>query len=98
MSNSMFVPVCADNDSAFFEGFSARLFGTFIESGREKAGRSIEQAAELAGLEVPEWTAIEAGRELPNTRNGLRALADAADIEWGTMASIVMLCREAWGV
>ena len=96
--SKMFAPLPAGSDSAFFEGFSARMFGAFIESAREKAGRSIEQAAMLAGISATQWTAIEAGNQLPSTRSGLRALADAAGIEWDTMASIVLLCRQAWGV
>ena len=85
-------------DSQYFQGAWGRFFGKFIESGREKAGLSIEQAAELAGMEAGRWSAIEAGSWLPRTREQFRAMADALGIEWALMTRIILLCRQAWGV
>ena len=85
-------------DSAYFQGAWSRFFGKFIESGREKAGLSVEQAATLASISVEEWAAIEAGATLPTTRQQLRAIADALNIEWVTMTKIVLMCRQAWGL
>jgi len=76
----------------------ARLFGLFVESAREKTGRSIEETAARIGMSVEDWQEVEAGRLLPNTREQVYVLADAVDIEWDAMAEIVSLCRNAWGL
>jgi transcriptional regulator with XRE-family HTH domain len=75
----------------------SRLFGTFMQSAREKAGRSIEQTALLAGMDAAEWSAIEAGTHLPNSRHELEAMADALEMKFDAMAQVVCLCRQAWG-
>ena len=89
------LPTTTDNE--YFQGAWRRFFGRFIESGREKAGLSVEQAA-AAAMTAEEWTAIEAGATLPATRQQLQSIADALHIEWGTMSRIVLLCRQAWGI
>ena len=85
-------------DSEYFQGAWRRFFGRFIESGREKAGLSIEQAAALAAMTAEEWAAIEAGASLPTTRQQIRSIADALHIEWALMTRIVLMCRQAWGL
>jgi len=94
----LFAPLPPTSDSTYFQGAWSRFFGKFIASGREKAGLSIEQAASLAGFSAAEWQAIEAGSFLPTTRKQFRSIADALNIEWVTMAKIVLLCRQAWGL
>lgn len=94
----LFAPLPPTSDSEYFRGAWSRFFGKFIESGREKAGLSIEQAATLAGMDAEEWTAIEAGATLPTTRQQFRSIADALNIEWITMTKIVLMCRQAWGI
>ena len=93
-----FASLPTTTDNQYFQGAWSRFFGWFIESGREKAGLSIEQAAALAGIDAEEWTAIEAGASLPTTRQQFQSIADALHIEWGTMTRIVLLCRQAWGL
>ncbi len=93
-----FTPLPTTTDNEYFRGAWRRFFGKFIESGREKAGLSIEQAADLAGMSTAEWTAIEAGASLPATRQQLQSIADALHIEWALMTRIVLLCRQAWGL
>lgn len=90
------LPTTTDND--YFQGAWSRFFGRFIESGRDKAGLSIDQAATLAGISAEEWTAIEAGASLPATRQQLQSIADALHIEWALMTRIVLMCRQAWGI
>ena len=94
----LFAPLPTTTDNEYFQGAWRRFFGRFIESGREKTGLSIEQAAALAAMTTVEWTAIEAGASLPATRQQLQSIADALHIEWGTMTRIVLLCRQAWGI
>ena len=90
------LPTTTDND--YFQGAWRRFFGRFIESGREKAGLSVEQAAALAAMTAEEWVAIEAGATLPATRQQLQSIADTLNIAWITMTKIVLMCRQAWGL
>ena len=93
-----FTPLPSTDDSRYFEGFFARLFGQFIQCAREKAGLEVESAAWLADMCPQEWASIEAGDLLPTSREQLELIAVALDIKWATMASIVAMCRQAWGI
>ncbi len=62
----------------------------------EAAGRSIPDAARLAGMELSEWMALEAGGLLPQTPEQLRAIAGALEVDYDWMASWVVLCWSAW--
>jgi hypothetical protein len=55
-----------------------QLFGSCIEKTREAGGRSIKQAAHLAGMEASEWAAIEAGY-VPTETARLRSMAGALE-------------------
>jgi len=90
------LPLTAEN--IYFQDVWSRMFGQFIQSGRQKAGRSVEEAAALAGMDPAQWLGVEAGDYLPITRQQLHVVADAVAMEWATMAEIVMLCRQAWGI
>ncbi len=93
-----FAPLPLTTENLYFQGVWARMFGHFIESAREKAGLSIEQAAYLAGMSAEDWAGIEVGTWLPTTRQQFRSMASALDVEWATMTSIILMCRQAWGV
>jgi hypothetical protein len=93
-----FAPLPSTTENLYFQGVWGRFFGKFIESGREKAGLSVAQAAELAGMSLEDWTGIEVGTWLPNTRRQFRAIAAALDLDWATMTSIILMCRQAWGI
>jgi len=82
----------------YFQGVWARMFGQFIQSGREKAGLSVEQAAVLAGMSLEDWAGIEIGTWLPHTRRQFHRIAAALDLDRDTMASIVLMCSQAWGI
>jgi hypothetical protein len=87
------------DDQQYFRGFWARIFGQFIQSAREKAGLAVEPAAWLAGMSsTEEWVSLEAGDLLPSTREEFRSIAAALDIPWETMTSVVLMCRQAWGI
>ena len=72
-----------------------QLFGIFIQKGREKRGRSLEEAARLAGMEPSEWLAVEAGR-VPETAAQLRSMAEALEFSKVQLATAVQICRGAW--
>jgi hypothetical protein len=93
-----FAPLPLTTENLFFQGVWSRMFGHFIESGREKAGLSIEQAACLAGMSVEDWTGLEVGTWLPATRQQFRSIAAALNIDWAVMTSIILMCRQAWGI
>ena len=71
-----------------------RLFGICIAKTREAGGRSVEQAARLAGMEASQWEAIEAGY-VPDPAE-LRPMADALELGYDKIATLAVLCRDAW--
>jgi transcriptional regulator with XRE-family HTH domain len=93
-----FASLLSTSDNTYFQGVWSRMFGAFIESARRKAGLSVDQAAALAGMDAQRWSAIEAGAWLPTTRQQLHLIAAALDLDWATMAQIVLMCRQAWGL
>ena len=72
-----------------------RLFGLGIRAARTEAGLSLERAADLAGMELSEWMAIEDGH-VPQEMDRLRAMAGAMEVSFGKIMNWVFLCREAW--
>ena len=94
----LFAPLPSTADSEYFQGFWSRMFGAFMASAREKTGRSIEQTANLAGMDAEQWSAVEAGAWLPETRQQFRSIAAALNIEWSLMVSVVQMCSQAWGI
>ena len=94
----MFAPLQATSDANYFQGVWSRMFGSFMQSAREKAGLSVENAAELAGMDARNWLAMETGVWLPATRQQLQLISAALDIDWATMTKIVAMCRQAWGL
>jgi transcriptional regulator with XRE-family HTH domain len=71
------------------------MFGHSILQTRDAAGLSIEQAAQLSGMEISEWVAVEDGH-VPADLNRLRAMAEALSIRYDQIATMTMVCREAW--
>jgi transcriptional regulator with XRE-family HTH domain len=82
--------------AAFQRQVWAEFFGLLIQGAREEKGRSVEETARLAGMTVSQWEEIEAGR-VPSTREQLVSMASALEVDWNGMASLAVLCRQAWG-
>jgi hypothetical protein len=72
-----------------------RLFGTFIENTREVGGRTVEEAARMAGMELSEWAAIEAGH-VPVEPAQMRSLAGGLELGQEKIALLALICRDAW--
>jgi transcriptional regulator with XRE-family HTH domain len=72
-----------------------RIFGDCIQKTRENASLSIETAARLSGMESSEWMAVEEGT-VPQDISRLRAMADALEVSFDKIATLVLVCREAW--
>ena len=71
-----------------------RLFGAFLRDARLERGRSVEDAAGAAGMEVGEWEAVEAGQVPDWALTG--RMADALGVDRMGIASLVLFCHEAW--
>jgi hypothetical protein len=76
--------------------FWSGIFAGGIENARHATGRSIEETARLAGMDLSEWMSFEAGGWLPQTPEQLRAVAGALEMSYDRMASWVRLCWSAW--
>ena len=72
-----------------------RMFGHCIQETRKKADLSIEEAALLSGMKSSEWMAVEEG-SVPQDFSRLRAMADAMEINFDKIATLVLVCRAAW--
>jgi hypothetical protein len=75
---------------------SGHVFGELVRKSRVADGSPLEEIARLAGLTVPEWAEIEAGR-VPDTWEHVCLLANALGLNRSWMASVAHLCLEAWG-
>ena len=72
-----------------------RLFAFCIQESRMSAGLSIEEAARLSGMSISEWMVIADGCVLQDISR-LRAMAEALEVSFETIASMVLVCRAAW--
>jgi len=81
--------------SPLFRQSMGRLFGSCIQEARKTAGLSLEEAPRLSGMEFSEWLAIEDGF-VPQDINRLRAMADAMQISFDQIGTLVLVCRAAW--
>jgi transcriptional regulator with XRE-family HTH domain len=91
----MFAPLSSSYAPEIRRQSWGRLFGFGIQESRLKAGLSIEEAARLSGMESSQWMAIEDGC-VPQDINRLRAMAETMQINFDRVASLVLLCRDAW--
>ncbi|MGA8090255.1 MAG: helix-turn-helix transcriptional regulator [Terracidiphilus sp.] len=72
------------------------MFGGLLRDAREERGRSVEDAAQAAGMEVAEWEAVEAG-QVPENWEQVRRMADGLGIDRSWLTPLVLFCHEAWG-
>jgi transcriptional regulator with XRE-family HTH domain len=72
-----------------------RLFGSCIEKTREAGGRSVEEAAHLAGMEASQWAAIEDGY-VPVDSTQLRSIAGTLECGYEKIALLAFICQGAW--
>src|ERR1039458_8345795 len=68
-----------------------RLFGSCIEKTRQAGGRSVEEAAHLAGMEASQWAAIEGGY-VPADSTQLRSMAGALECGYEKIATLAFIC------
>jgi transcriptional regulator with XRE-family HTH domain len=90
----MFISDLQSSPSSTARQFWANIFARGIRQARQACGMSVEQAAQLAGMEASEWAVIEAGYVPDPTQ--LRPMADALELGYDKIATLAMLCRDAW--
>ena len=56
-----------------------------VQRRRQNLGMSVERAADLAGIQVSEWCALEAGW-VPGTPGVLRAVADTLELGYSQLS------------
>lgn len=96
MSNTFSGQTGHFDDAEHLRSFWTHIFSDGIARNRKAAGRSIEETAELAGMAVSEWMALESGVLLPQTSEQLRSMAGALLIDYTQLANFVLLCWSAW--
>ena len=74
--------------------FWGRTFGLFVKESREKTGRSVEEAARLAGMEARDWRAMEAG--MAPEHEQLHPIADALELGYGVVEALAAFFEYAW--
>jgi hypothetical protein len=94
MSTSSFVRQ-PSNSTDILRDTWPRLFGIMIHDVREFMARSVEDAAQLAGMEPLQWSAVEDGDIMVDPA-WLRPMADALGIRFDQMQTMIHLCQFAW--
>lgn len=67
-------------------------FSGCIRRLREARGLAVAEAAELAGMQISEWAAIEEGW-VPDDPVWLRPLAAVLEVDWETVETLAASCR-----
>jgi transcriptional regulator with XRE-family HTH domain len=83
--------------AAIVRAFWTNVFSSAIRQARQGCGLSVEQAAQLAGMEASEWAVIEAGLG-PPTIVQLHSMAGTLEISYDRLLNLALLCRDAWEV
>ena len=71
------------------------VFGGLLREARLERGRSVEDAARAAEMEVSEWEAVEAG-QVPQGWAAVCRMTDALGVDRVGATALVMFCCEAW--
>ncbi len=72
------------------------LFGNSVQARRQELGLSLFEAADLSGLTVWQWAAIEEGAWVPAEADLIRAMAGT--LEANTIQMIVVAGLSAWAL
>jgi hypothetical protein len=73
----------------------AYLFGNTVQARRQELGISLFEAADLSGLTVWQWAAIEEGLLVPTERNLLLAMAGTLESNFFMMVLVANLSSVA---
>jgi hypothetical protein len=81
-------PDCHDHDQY--------LFAHSVQERRQELGLSIFEAAELSGLTVFQWAAVEDGAWVPEDRNAIRSMAGT--LQANAFQMILVASLSAWAL
>jgi hypothetical protein len=73
----------------------AYLFGNTVQARRQELGISLFEAADLSGLTVWQWAAIEEGLLVPTERNLLLAMSGTLESNFFMMVLVAKLSSVA---
>ena len=73
------------------------ILARYTRQRRDELGLSLERAAELAGLEMSEWAALESGFWAPDPDNlpMIRAVAATLEVSWvdSSLLALMAVCQ-----
>lgn len=72
------------------------LFANAVQGRREELGLSIFEAAELSGMALFQWAAVEEGCWVPDNTNLVRSMAGA--LEANALQMILVASVSAWAL
>ena len=70
------------------------LFGNSVHARRHELGLSLFEAADLSGLTIWQWAAIEEGSWIPSDHDQIRAMAGT--LEANALQMILVASLSAW--
>ena len=79
-------PDCPDHDRY--------MFGHSVQARRQELGLSVFEAAELSGMTLYQWAAVEEGVWVPESRNQIRSMAGT--LQASGMEMILVASLSAW--
>ena len=75
----------------------ANALARYANMRRRGLGLTIEQAAELAGIEISEWCAMEEGLWAPEEYNTVRSIAATLQVRWTDLDCLAFFFRMSRG-
>ena len=72
----------------------ATMLARYSKQRRAELGLTVEQAAELAGMQVCEWAAMEDGW-IPAEKSTIRAIAETLCVHWSDLDLMLLFARSA---
>ncbi len=78
------------NSEVSDHGFYSNLLSRFVQERRRKLSLSTAQAAELSGMQVSEWIALEAGW-VPREISTVRAVSEALRVRTSDLNFMALL-------
>ncbi len=92
------MPQPTETDRGASRRWYATALARFTERRRQELGLSVAEAAELSGLELSQWCALETGW-VPDDLSTLRAIAGALEVRWTDFAMLAFwsCCAQSAG-
>jgi transcriptional regulator with XRE-family HTH domain len=92
-SHAPLVPAAVEGDRILI----AKVLARYANRRRQELGLTIEQAAELSGIEISEWWAMEEGCWAPEELNTVRSIANTLQVHWTDLDILALFVRMSQG-